>query len=108
LNAWEIAHGLNPNVDDTTGNPDGDIYDNWAEYMADTNPNDANAKQTFTFETDSLALRFSTSTNRRYTVEYSDDLSPGSWLPLDSPAVGTGASTDSRLRCLNPCRKLCA
>lgn len=37
-NSWETFHGLNPNVDDAAGNPDGDAFDNIAEYLAGTDP----------------------------------------------------------------------
>jgi hypothetical protein len=35
---WEIRHGLNPLLDDTTGNPDGDALNNLEEYNAGTDP----------------------------------------------------------------------
>jgi alpha-glucosidase len=35
---WEAAHGLNPLVNDASGNPDGDNRDNLAEYHAVSDP----------------------------------------------------------------------
>jgi len=35
---WEIQYHLNPGIDDTTGNPDGDALNNLEEYNAGTNP----------------------------------------------------------------------
>ncbi|MBW2489166.1 MAG: hypothetical protein JRE72_17220, partial [Deltaproteobacteria bacterium] len=35
---WEIANGLNPAVNDSAGDPDGDGYTNFQEYEARTNP----------------------------------------------------------------------
>lgn len=93
LNSWEIAHGLNSDVDDTTGDSDFDGVSNYFEYITDTDPQSGNSNQTFTVERaadgSQTDLRFSSSVNRRYTVEYSDDLS--TWLALGSAEVGTGA-----------------
>jgi hypothetical protein len=38
---WEIANGLNPAVNDSAGDPDGDGYTNFQEYEARTNPRSA-------------------------------------------------------------------
>ena len=39
-NDWEIKHGLNPgSTGDATGNPDGDGFNNLAEYQHNTDPN---------------------------------------------------------------------
>jgi len=38
---WEIANGLNPAVNDSAGDPDGDGYTNFQEYGARTNPRSA-------------------------------------------------------------------
>jgi hypothetical protein len=42
-NSWETAFALNPNTDDTTGDPDNDGFNNLAEYQAGTNPTVADA-----------------------------------------------------------------
>ena len=39
--AWEIAHGLNPAINDRGADPDGDKATNIQEYLAGTDPNDA-------------------------------------------------------------------
>jgi hypothetical protein len=39
--AWENQHGLNPFVDDASGDPDGDSWNNLQEYEGGTDPNDA-------------------------------------------------------------------
>ena len=41
---WEIAHGLNPNVDDSSSDNDGDGMSNIAEFIAGTDPSDKNSK----------------------------------------------------------------
>ncbi len=38
---WETANGLNPLLDDSAGDPDGDGYTNFQEYGARTNPRSA-------------------------------------------------------------------
>ena len=40
-NAWEIRHGLDPNRYDANEDLDGDGWTNWEEYMADTQPDNA-------------------------------------------------------------------
>jgi hypothetical protein len=38
--AWELAHGTNPNVNDATMDPDGDSLTNLGEFFAGTDPQD--------------------------------------------------------------------
>jgi hypothetical protein len=40
---WEITHGLNTALDDTSEDPDNDDYTNLDEFQAGTNPNDADS-----------------------------------------------------------------
>ncbi|MEO5803582.1 MAG: hypothetical protein ABIR24_08620 [Verrucomicrobiota bacterium] len=42
-----------------------------------------------------LLLRFHTFAGRNYSVEYSPDLSPGSWIDLVGILPGTGAESTS-------------
>ncbi len=95
-NDWELAHGLNPLFDDNAENPDSDEYDNGFEYVADTDPQDENSRQTFLLDFDPQTglptPRFSTSANRFYTVEFQNDLTSGTWADLGDPGFpGTGA-----------------
>ncbi len=92
---WELARGLDPLVDDASGHSDPDQYDNWFEYVTDTDPLDGNSKQIFSFEIDpgtgDPTARFSTSSNRFYTMRYRTNLVDGVWQNLDSPFPGTGS-----------------
>src|SRR6476469_1550552 len=38
--AWEVAHGLNPNLNDANSDPDGDGISNFKEFQKGTDPND--------------------------------------------------------------------
>src|SRR5437763_3651385 len=38
--AWELAHGLNPNLNDANGDPDGDGISNFREFQRGTDPYD--------------------------------------------------------------------
>ncbi|MCK4563522.1 MAG: hypothetical protein KAU94_02470, partial [Verrucomicrobia bacterium] len=92
---WETAHGLDPLVDDASGHSDPDRYNNWFEYVSDTDPLDGNSWQTFSFEIDpgtgNPTTRFSTSTSRRYTVRYRTNLVDGVWQDLGTPFSGNGS-----------------
>ena len=92
---WETDHGLNPLVDDASRHSDLDQYNNWFEYVTDTDPLDGNSWQTFSFEIDPSTgeptARFSTSVNRLYTVRYRANLVDGAWQDLDSSFPGTGS-----------------
>ena len=93
---WETAHGLDPLVDDASGYSDSDTFNNWFEYVSDTDPKDGDSWQTFSFEIDpgtgEPTMRFGTSTNRRYTVRYRTNLVDGVWQNLGIPSfLGTGS-----------------
>ena len=91
--AWEAANNLNPLLYDRNGNPDGDAYDNWAEYVTDTLAQDEGSFQTFLVELASgnPTVRFGTSSNRRYAVEYRGGLATGQWQNLGPAFSGTGS-----------------
>lgn len=105
---WEIAHSLNPLVNDKAGNPDLDEYDNWYEYVTDTNPQDANSKQTFSIKlapgTGVPSAIFGTSANRRYVIEYRVDLTKGTWLDLERSFPGSGSEMTVPNLAVGPCR----
>ncbi|NNC87940.1 MAG: cadherin-like domain-containing protein [Akkermansiaceae bacterium] len=93
--SWESANSLDPFTDDRDGDPDRDGRDNWSEYVADTDPQDPASRQFLTVEPDPTTgnprIRFSSSAARRYTVEYSDTATPGSWQDLAPTMMGTGS-----------------
>lgn len=102
VDAWELAHSLDPFLDDASVDADLDGNDNWSEFIADTDPQDPASVQTFSIAgapvTGDAVVSFRTSANRRYAVEYHDDLGPAPWTDLGSSFWGTGSEmsvTDS-------------
>jgi hypothetical protein len=95
---WETARGLDPLVDDASGHSDSDRYDNWFEYVSDTDPLDGNSWQTFVMKinpgTGDPTARFSTSTSRLYTMRYRTNPVDGVWADLGIPFLGTGTETN--------------
>jgi hypothetical protein len=90
---WEIAHGLNPNVNDAALDPDGDGMTNWQEYQAGTDPQDRSSYLKVTGLSISpgfCTVTFLAVSNRTYSVLYKDSLSPGLWSKLgDASARAT-------------------
>jgi hypothetical protein len=79
---WEVASGLDPLVpDDPQADPDGDGLTNIEEYLAGTAPLDpaSNLSLTMTMTDTELVLHFTAQPNRRYQLEYRDDLSGPLW-----------------------------
>ncbi len=96
---WEIRYGLDPNDPADAGlDPDNDGFSNLSEYLAGTIPTSAASKLALDISSVNpsgagAVLEFNSVLGRLYTVQYSDNLSAASWLPL-SPAnmPGTGSS----------------
>jgi parallel beta-helix repeat protein len=82
---WTQSHGFSP-IDPgvATGNPDGDSYDTFNEWLADTDPRDAQSFLDITSFNSSPAavLRLQTSASRRYTLYSSSSLAPADWTPV--------------------------
>lgn len=97
--AWELAHGLSPQIssgaDGSTGDPDGDGAYNLHEYIANTNPTDGADYLRFAhaFVSNQLChLEFSSRASRTYTIEAKNDLNATSnWTVLTNGLIGTGS-----------------
>jgi len=101
--AWEIAHGLNPNnAADAALDPDHDGVSNLGEYLAGTDPHDSNSvlrvAQIIPFVSTNVPLyvRFFAYSNTTYTVQYRNSLLPTSqWQSLgDVPAAPNNRFVD--------------
>ncbi len=86
---WETAHGLNPNSpignDGAGGDPDGDRCSNLNEYWAGTNPQDPGSYlkiESISPVADGVVVRFLSSADRSYSLEYRDTLGAGPWQRL--------------------------
>jgi hypothetical protein len=83
--AWELAHGLKANVNDSAFDPDGDTMTNLAEFIAGTDPQDAQSYlkvDGIAASTGTCLLRFNAVSNRTYSVLYRDSMSQGLWLKM--------------------------
>jgi hypothetical protein len=92
---WEIAHGLNPKLNDTQIDSDDDSMSNLSEYIAGTDPQERGSF----LKLDQLpgmpvaTLEFLAVSNRTYTVEFSEALGPPRWQKLtDVTASSTNHS----------------
>jgi parallel beta-helix repeat protein len=82
---WTQSHGFSPIAPGVaTENPDGDSYDTFNEWLADTDPRNAQSFLDITSfnSTPSAVLRLQTSASRRYTLYSSASLAPAEWTPV--------------------------
>ncbi|MBL9173101.1 MAG: hypothetical protein JNL10_06170, partial [Verrucomicrobiales bacterium] len=90
--AWELAHGLDPQESDADLDSDGDGYSNGQEYLAGTDPGKASSRLMLEAVqgADGLKLSFLARAGRSYTVLGRDALSGGAWQRLEDadPQVG--------------------
>jgi hypothetical protein len=86
---WELANGLNPNsgsgMDGANGDPDQDGFNNYQEFLAGTDPH--NAQSLLKFNSISriaggVALGFSTIAGHTYSIQYRSNLIAGAWQKL--------------------------
>ncbi len=74
----------------TTADSDGDGFTDWQEILAGTNPTNAASALRITEPQPGL-VQFDSVTGRTYQIEYKNDLTDPSWLPLVA-TNGTGAA----------------
>jgi hypothetical protein len=86
---WELANGLSPNSavgnDGANGNPDGDSLSNLQEYLAGTDPHDAQSYLKFesiTRASGAVTIGFVAAAGRSYSVLYRPGLATGGWQKL--------------------------
>ena len=116
--AWERQFGLNLATDDRLLDADGDGQDNWAEFLAGTDPRDRQSllRLHYTFEdgggsSGPLRLRWDAKAGRSYTLLEVSDITAASWkrhsdIPAEAsdrtveiivPLSGTGETRLYRL-----------
>jgi hypothetical protein len=87
---WELAHGLDPAVNDAGLDPDHDGMTNLQEYLAGTNPQEPASALRLEIEHTVGAiptLRFQAAANRSYTVQSRTSLGADPWSKVaDFPA----------------------
>ncbi len=92
--AWELANGTNPNLNDAGLDRDGDGMTNGAEYIAGTNANDPNSYLRVDLSQTGpgpagRVLSFNAVSNRTYSVLFRDELDAGAWQRLTNISVRT-------------------
>ena len=103
--AWELAHGLNPDdPNDALTDADHDGMSNLAEYLAGTDPQDPQSylkvELDWSLGLTNVAVKFGAVSNKTYSVLYQDLLNPAAtWGRLaDVP----GAPTNRTVRVIDP------
>lgn len=95
---WKLAYGLDPTdptgLNGPQGDPDGDGFTNYQEYIAGTNPRDSQDFLKFSaisLLNQSCLLTFSTHPGRIYAVDSLDSLAPtNTWTTFTNNIPGTG------------------
>ncbi|HEY6229097.1 MAG TPA: CotH kinase family protein, partial [Verrucomicrobiae bacterium] len=94
---WELDHGLNPfSASDGGLDSDGDGISNLQEYIAGTDPRDANGYlkvEQISASPAETSLTFNAAANRTYTIQYTDSLSPANWQKLTDVSGGVDGAT---------------
>ena len=83
--AWEIAHGLNPNLNDAGADPDQDGMTNLQEYLAGTDPHDPSSYLKIAAAhgaAQGILLSFAAVSNKTYRVDYRAAVVGGGWSNL--------------------------
>ncbi|HEX3800331.1 MAG TPA: lamin tail domain-containing protein [Verrucomicrobiae bacterium] len=97
---WELAHGLNPysaaGDDGANGDPDHDGLSNLQEYLAGTDPHDAQSVfkiAAVSVSPNSVNFQFTGVGGHSYIIQYSDSLASGVWQTLTNiPASATNTT----------------
>jgi hypothetical protein len=93
---WEIAHGLNPTVNDAAEDPDGDGLTNHQEYLADTDPQNSTsgslAPQVQPLSSGHYLLTWRSVGGVRYRVQYGDGDTNGNFDGAFTDLVRPAAS----------------
>jgi type VI secretion system Hcp family effector len=91
--AYELANGLNPNLNDANDDPDQDGLTNYQEYLAGTNPNDADSvlRVSRSNLTNGLVrITWTSVFGKTYTINAASQVE-GPYTPVRNvPAAGTG------------------
>jgi hypothetical protein len=92
---WEAAHRLDcTSGADATDDRDGDLVANRDEYVAGTNPTNAQDFQRLENPVPGTSndwnFSFATVTGRVYRIEYATQLAPADWQPLATNLPGSG------------------
>ena len=88
--AWEIAHGLNPNLNDAADDPDHDGMTNLEEYLAGTDPQLASSVLKVLAApagSPGVLLTFGAVSNQSYTIQGRGIVTEGAWSNLLSLAA---------------------
>lgn len=90
---WEMEN-FGSLAQNGTGDPDGDGYNNLAEFRSGTNPTSGSSYLAFSATAPSgsdMILSFPANAERRYQIEWSNTLLPP-WTLLGDPVIGTGST----------------
>ncbi len=91
---WWETEALGSLEQAATDDPDGDGFNNLAEFLGGTDPRSGASRLGFSSVQRSgtdVILGFSASAERRYKIEWSNTLAPP-WTPLGDPVTGTGTT----------------
>jgi hypothetical protein len=85
--AWEIAHGLKPFVNDANFDPDHDGMTNLQEFLAGTDPHDPMSVLRVDILAGALRVRFIAQSNKIYTVWSRNFADTGAWQAVTNVAA---------------------
>jgi hypothetical protein len=93
--AWEILHGLNPNISNSAADADGDGASNGSEYFAGTDPLESSSVFAISQITNGLQIQMEWSSipGKSYVIEESGDLI--TWNAAAGSTVLTATSSTS-------------